>query len=43
MYKLYNTQDEISTKISNLIKDFYPNISKTHLNILPSVIRYDGF
>ena len=38
MYKLYNTQDEISTKISNLIKDFYPNISKTHLNILPSVI-----
>ena len=38
MYKLYNTQDEISTKIFNLIKDFYPNISKTHLNILPSVI-----
>ena len=38
MFKLYNTQEEITTSISNMISSFYPNIRKTQLNIIPSFI-----
>ena len=38
MYQLYNTQSEITTNLSNFIKNVFPNIRKTHLNIIPSII-----
>ena len=42
MFKLYNTQDNISSNLSHFIKKVFPNIRKTHLNILPYIVfRYD--
>lgn len=38
MTKLYNTQSDVTTKIESMIKDFYPDIGKNLLNIIPSVI-----
>ncbi|MDO5569815.1 MAG: hypothetical protein Q4G04_06945 [bacterium] len=38
MNKLYNTQRDISTNLSDFIKNSVSNITKTQLNILPSII-----
>ena len=38
MNKLYNTQEEIATKIKQIFKKIIPNVKKTTLNILPYII-----
>lgn len=38
MSKLYNTQKEITTQISNFLKISIPNIRKTQLKIIPNII-----
>ena len=38
MSKLYNTQAQITTEISKFLKKSIPNIRKTQLNIIPSII-----
>ena len=38
MNKLYNTQDDFATKISNFLHFVYPNIRKSILNFLPYVL-----
>lgn len=39
MNKLYNTQKEISSNFSKFLKEIYPNIRKTQLNIVPYIIH----
>ena len=34
---IYNTQKEITSKISNILLKVYPNIRKTQLNIIPAI------
>lgn len=38
MYKVYYNQDNISSEISNFLTSVFPDIRKTHLNILPFII-----
>ena len=38
MNLIYNTQEEIASKIKNFLKDVIPDIRKTVLNILPYII-----
>ena len=35
---IYNTQKEITSKISNILLKVYPNIRKTQLNIIPAIV-----
>ena len=34
---IYNTQKEITSKISNILLKVYPNIRKTQENIIPAI------
>ena len=38
MNKVYNTQSDLASAISNKLKEIIPNIRKTQLNILPFII-----
>lgn len=38
MKKLYNTQEEITTKIKEILLEIFPNIGKTQLKIIPFII-----
>ena len=38
MYKVYNTQLDISSNISHFIKNIFPDIRKTQLKFIPDVI-----
>lgn len=38
MNKLYNSRSQITSELSNFIKKVYPDISKPHLKIIPSII-----
>lgn len=38
MFKLYNTQADITTAFKNFIENTVPNIRKTQLNFLPSLM-----
>lgn len=38
MYKVYYNQDNISSEITKFLTSVFPNIRKTHLNILPFII-----
>ena len=38
MNKLYNNQEEIASNIENIIKNIFPDIRKTVLNILPFIL-----
>lgn len=38
MIKLYNTQSQITSNLSNFFKKVFPSISKPHLKILPAII-----
>ena len=38
MFKVYNNQKDFSIKFFNFLKKAIPNIRKSHLNILPSII-----
>lgn len=38
MSKIYNTQHHIATNFANFLKNVFPNIRKTQLNILPYIV-----
>ena len=38
MFKLYNSQSQISSDLSKLFKNIFPTISKPHLKIVPDII-----
>ena len=38
MNKLYNTQEKITNKIREFLKNNVPNLRKTQLNIIPEII-----
>ena len=38
MTKLYNNQSDITSKFQSLLLNVFPNIKKTILNFLPSVL-----
>ena len=38
MNKLYNNQSNITSEFKNFFKQIIPNIRKTQLNIIPSII-----
>lgn len=38
MKKLYNTQNDITSNLRNILKKIIPNIRKTQLNIIPEII-----
>ena len=38
MTKLYNNQSDITSKFKSLLLNVFPNIKKTILNFLPSVL-----
>ena len=38
MKKLYNTQEEITTKIKGILLELFPNIRKNQLKIIPFII-----
>ncbi len=38
MFKLYNSQSQITSDLSNFFKFVFPNISKPHLKIIPDII-----
>ncbi len=38
MSKLYNTQEDFAIGFNKFIKNIFPNIRKTQLNILPYII-----
>ena len=38
MYKIYNTQKDLATKIAFKLKQIIPDIRKTQLNIIPFII-----
>lgn len=38
MFKLYNTQTSLARDLSNFFRNIFPNISKSHLKIIPYII-----
>ncbi len=38
MFKLYNSQEQITSELSKFLQDVVPNISKPHFKIIPDII-----